>query len=222
MVAPGEVFSFVKELGPVNGQNGYLKELVIKPEGTIPDYGGGLCQVSTTAYRAALYAGLPIVERSPHSYAVSYYSQIGGHGIDATIYPGSHDLQFKNDTPGSILMQAYDDGPEAYFILYGTNDGRTVKLEGPTVTNKHSEGGDEYIKSVDVPAGTIRRSHLSAAGFDTLWNRYITLPGGLTQKEEIFSRYQAIKNQYLVGVTKEELNDKDLPAVDIANALKVK
>ena len=73
----------------------YRKELVIKPEGTIPEYGGGLCQVSTTLYRAAIYGGLPIVDRAPHSYAVSYYSQVGGHGLDATIYPPSRDLKFK-------------------------------------------------------------------------------------------------------------------------------
>jgi vancomycin resistance protein YoaR len=111
LLLPGEIFSFNSHLGPVDGAHGFLKELVIKPEGTLPEFGGGLCQVSTTAYRGALYAGLPIVERSPHSYAVGYYSQIGGHGIDATIYPGAHDLRFKNDTPGSLLLQAYTEGP---------------------------------------------------------------------------------------------------------------
>lgn len=215
MIAPGETFSFVKELGPVDGSRGFLKELVIKPEGTLPDFGGGLCQVSTTAYRAALYAGLPVIERSPHSYAVSYYSQIGGHGIDATIYPGARDLRFTNDTPGSLLIQAYDDGPEAYFILYGTNDGREVKLDGPVISNRHSEKGTTYIKTTEVPLGTTRQTKHAQAGFDTLWYRYLTLPGGISLKEEIKSRYVSTKDEFLVGVSKEDVFNKEISAEEL-------
>lgn len=205
VVPPGEVFSFNKNLGPVDGGNGFLKELVIKPEGTIPEFGGGLCQVSTTAYRAALYAGLPIVERTPHSYAVSYYSQVGGHGIDATIYPGVRDLKFKNDTSGSIAMQSYAEGSEAYFILYGSNDGRTVKMEGPDITNRHSDGTTENTKTTTLPVGKIQRIETAHQGFNTLWYRYITLPGGLASKEEIASQYRATRNRFLVGATAEEI-----------------
>jgi vancomycin resistance protein YoaR len=212
VITPGETFSFVKQLGPVDGSRGFLKELVIKPEGTLPDFGGGLCQVSTTAYRAALYAGLPIAERSPHSYAVSYYSQIGGHGIDATIYPGARDLKFTNNTPGSLLIQAYDEGPEAYFILYGTNDGREVKLEGPVISNRHSEKGTTYIKTTEIPIGSTRQTKHAQAGFNTLWYRYLTLPGGLTQREEITSRYVATLNEFLVGVRKEDIDNKEVSA----------
>lgn len=214
VIPPGEVFSFNKNLGPVDGGNGFLKELVIKPEGTIPEFGGGLCQVSTTAYRAALNAGLPIIERTPHSYAVSYYSQVGGHGIDATIYPGARDLRFKNDTPGSIVMQSYVDGAEAYFILYGSNDGRTVKLEGPIITNRHSDGTTETTKTTTLPVGKKQQIESAHQGFNTLWYRYVTLPGGLTSKEEIASQYRATKNRFLVGATPEEVAtpEKGAPA----------
>lgn len=205
VVPPGEVFSFNDNLGPVDGGNGFLKELVIKPEGTIPEFGGGLCQVSTTAYRAALYAGLPITERTPHSYAVSYYSQVGGHGIDATIYPGVRDLKFKNDTSENIAMQSYAEGSEAYFILYGTSDGRTVKMEGPDITNRHSDGSTETTKTTTLPVGKTQRIESAHQGFNTLWQRYITLPGGLTSKEEIASQYRATKNRFLVGATAEEI-----------------
>jgi len=209
VIPPGEVFSFNKNLGPVDGKNGFLKELVIKPEGTIPEFGGGLCQVSTTAYRAALYAGLPIVERTPHSYAVSYYSQVGGHGIDATIYPGVRDLRFKNDTSGSIAMQSYVDGAEAYFILYGSNDGRTVKMEGPTITNRHSDNSTETIKTTTLPVGKRQQIESAHQGFNALWYRYVTLPGGLTSKEEIASQYRATKNKFLIGATPEEVATPD-------------
>ncbi len=203
VVAPGEVFSFNTHLGPVDGAHGFLKELVIKPEGTLPEFGGGLCQVSTTVYRGALYAGLPIVERSPHSYAVGYYSQIGGHGIDATIYPGARDLRFKNDTPGSLLLQAYTEGSEAYFVFYGTKDGREVQLEGPVITNRNSIPGTDIVETDTIPVGTKKTQEKAHVGFNTLWYRYITLPGGLTQKEAITSSYHAVKEKVLLGVEKK-------------------
>ncbi len=205
IIPQGGIFSFNENLGKVDGSSGFLKELVIKPEGTIPEFGGGLCQVSTTAYRAALYAGLTVTERTPHSYAVGYYSQVGGHGIDATIYPGSRDLKFKNDTPGAISMQAYSEGPEAYFILYGINDGRTVTMEGPTITNRHSDGSTETTKTTTLPVGTTQQIEKAHQGFDTIWYRYVTLPGGLATKEEITSKYRATKNRFLVGATAEEI-----------------
>src|SRR5690606_12401890 len=84
LIAPGETFSFNERLGEVDGSTGYKLELVIKSTGTVPEFGGGVCQVSSTVFKSALLAGLPIDERSPHSYAVSYYAQIDGHGLDAT------------------------------------------------------------------------------------------------------------------------------------------
>lgn len=202
VIPQGEIFSFNTHLGPVDGQHGFLKELVIKPEGTIPEFGGGLCQVSTTVYRGALYAGLPIVERSPHSYAVSYYSQIGGHGIDATIYPGAKDFRFKNDTPGALLLQAYTEGAEAYFIFYGTKDGREVKLEGPIISNRNSIPGTNTVETDTLPPGTKKQVEKAHVGFSTVWYRYVTLPGGLTQKETVSSIYKATQDKILVGVAK--------------------
>ena len=207
LIPPIEVFSFNAHLGPVDGAHGFREELVIKPEGTIPEFGGGLCQVSTTAYRAALYAGLPITERSPHSYAVSYYSQIGGHGIDATIYPGARDLKFKNDTPGHLLLQAYTDGAEAYFIVYGTSDGRTVKMEGPLISNRNSLEGIENVETTTIPVGTKKQVEKSHSGFSTVWYRYITRPAQLGLeaepiKETISSVYKATKEKYLMDMLK--------------------
>lgn len=209
IVPQNEVFSFNKVLGPVDGKNGFLKELVIKPEGTVPEYGGGICQVSTTAYRAALYAGLPIVERSAHSYAVTYYSQVGGHGIDATIYPGAHDLRFKNDTPGDMVIQAYSDGYEAYFIFYGTSDGRNVHMDGPYISNRHSEEGVDIVKTTDIPPGTKKQTEKAHVGFNALWYRHITRADGSETAEPIESSYRATKDKILVGVAPEELKKEE-------------
>lgn len=199
IIPQGETFSFNKNLGEVDAKNGYKMELVIKPEGTIPEFGGGLCQVSSTLYRAALYSGLPIVKRSPHSYAVGYYAQIGGHGLDATIYPPSVDLKFTNDTPGALLIQSYVDGPSAYFKFYGTKDDRQVTMEGPYISNKHSlPPTPVLVYDPKLPVGSRRVAEKPHTGMDALWYR-ILVKGGVTVKEEIKSRYKAMPQKVVVG-----------------------
>ncbi len=128
IIKPGEEFSFNNILGNVDEKEGYQYELVIKGGQTIPEYGGGLCQLSTTVFRAAILAGLPITERRPHSFPVKYYNP---QGFDATIYPGVSDLRFINDTGRHILLQTRIDGTKLFVELYGSNDGRRVTLDGP-------------------------------------------------------------------------------------------
>lgn len=128
IIAPNEEFSFNEILGEVGPQTGYLPELVIKKDKTIPEYGGGLCQVSTTAFRAAVNAGLKITERFNHSFPVVYYSP---QGFDATIYPPHPDLRFINNTEGHILIQTKVVYNNLIFEFYGTDDGRKVEIDGP-------------------------------------------------------------------------------------------
>jgi vancomycin resistance protein YoaR len=138
IIAPGDTFSFNKYLGPVEAAEGFLPELVIKATGTVPEFGGGLCQVSSTTFRAAMQAGLPITERRNHSYAVSYYAP---QGTDATIYPGVQDLKFVNDTPGSILIWPYfGPGTTLFFDFYGTKDSRQVILDNPVQYARQANG----------------------------------------------------------------------------------
>ncbi len=138
IIKPGEEFSFNKYLGPVEASEGFLPELVIKGNETIPELGGGLCQVSSTTFRAAMHAGLPITQRRNHSYAVQYYAP---QGSDATIYPGVIDLKFRNDTGKSILIWPYLKGNDILiFDFYGTRDGREVKLNQPVVYDRKSNG----------------------------------------------------------------------------------
>jgi vancomycin resistance protein YoaR len=125
IVKPGEEFSFVKYLGEVDGTTGYLPELVIRNNKTEPEFGGGICQVSSTVFRAAIYSGLKISERRNHSYAVQYYKP---YGMDATIYIPKPDFKFINTTPGAIFMQPEIVGTELIFRFFGTRDGRTATI----------------------------------------------------------------------------------------------
>ena len=138
ILEPGEEFSFNKFLGPVIAKEGYLPELVIKRNGTISELGGGLCQISSTTFRAAIEAGIPITERKNHSYAVTYYAP---QGTDATIYPGHVDLKFINDTGSHLLIWPYiQDYNKLIFDFYGTKDNRVVTIEDPVQYDKKPNG----------------------------------------------------------------------------------
>ncbi len=102
--------------------------LVIKNNKTVPEYGGGVCQVSTTMFRAAVYSGLEITERKSHAYPVKYYNP---QGFDATVYLPSPDLKFKNNTGNWILIQAKIKDNNLTFEFYGKDDGRKVIVKGP-------------------------------------------------------------------------------------------
>lgn len=200
LIQPGESFSFNTTLGPVDGSTGYRKELVIKPEGTLPEFGGGLCQVSTTMYRAILFAGLPVIDRAPHSYAVSYYSQILGHGLDATIYLGGQDLQFTNDTGYPILVHTYViDDYELYFDFYGTADGRTVELEGPKIYGHTSPGPTEYIETTQIGPGETKQVEKAHGGFSADWLYHLTDATGKKTTTILHSGYKAVPNKIWVG-----------------------
>jgi len=200
LVKKGETFSFNNQLGPVDGEHGFVKELVIKgSQGTIPDYGGGLCQVSSTMYQAALFAGFPIVERINHSYAVSYYAKPLGYGLDATIYPGVHDVRFVNNSPGDIIVQSYiENGDNAYFKFYGTDDGRKVWLEGPYQGNYRSPAAPHTVVTNTLPPGAKKQVEIAHTGFDVTWYRHI-LANNQETKDTIFTRYDNTGAEVLVG-----------------------
>jgi len=137
IIEQGAVFSFLDDLGDVDRKAGYLPELVIKHDKTVPEYGGGMCQVSTTCFRAAVQGGLRVVERQNHAYPVQYYSP---QGTDATVYIPKPDLKFVNDTPGPLLIQTRIKGNILIFEYFGINDGRRVELEGPKTWDRRSDG----------------------------------------------------------------------------------
>ncbi len=147
LIKPHEEFSFIKILGAVDKEHGYLPELVIKQHKTVPEFGGGICQVSTTTFRAAINAGLEITARTNHAYPVSYYNP---QGTDATVYIPNPDLRFINNTPGYILIQTKIEGTELTFNFYGTNDQRIVKIIGPKILERKSDGSMKTILTQQI------------------------------------------------------------------------
>lgn len=137
LIAPGETFSFTEYLGPVEEWTGYRPELIIRNNKTEPEYGGGICQVSTTFFRASVNAGLEIIDRRNHSYPVSYYKPIG---FDATVYYPKPDLRVKNNFSHNILFAPSIEGKKLTFSVYGTLDGRRTEVSHPIITEKKEDG----------------------------------------------------------------------------------
>jgi vancomycin resistance protein YoaR len=152
LVPSGATFSFNEILGPVNESTGYLPELVIKEKKTVPEFGGGLCQVSTTAFRATIDAGLPVTQRHNHAYAVQYYAP---QGTDATIYPPAVDFKFVNDTPGAILIQTKIEGKTLVFDFFGTYDNREIEKTKPRTYGYFGAGGMKAEWSYVVTIGGV-------------------------------------------------------------------
>ncbi len=195
LIEPNEEFSLNKALGEVSGATGYLPELVIKGDKTIPEYGGGLCQIGTTTFRVALSAGLPITERKPHSYRVVYYEPAG---MDATIYNPRPDLKFINDTPAYLLLQTKIDGDKLIFELWGTSDGRKVEISQPKIYNFVSPGPTKIIETEELPPGVKKCTERAHIGADAEFTRTITL-NGETKTEVWKSHYVPWSAVCLVG-----------------------
>ena len=198
IIPQGETFSFNEVLGDVNASTGYKPELVILGDKTLPEYGGGLCQVSTTAYRGIWEYGFPIVKRKNHSFAVLYYSP---QGTDATIYPPHTDLQFVNDGPSDILIQTHVEGDNAYYIYYGLRDDRTSEIIGPYTWGRVAAPPDRVEYTTDLPVGARKKVGGAVPGLRAAWFRVTNSP--LQEEENVesfYSIYEARPLYHQIGV----------------------
>lgn len=179
LVAPGETFSFNATLGgPVTNSNGWYDAKVIFNTNELRMApGGGICQASTTTFRAMLHAGFSPVKRANHSMYVSYYEKFGV-GIDATVFPGKQDLTFVNDTGNYLLFQAYTEGTEAVVQIYGTPDGRTPIVAGP------------YFASSDL--SDFPEGERPPRPNEIAWVHRVAFKDGTEQTQVIRSRYTSL------------------------------
>lgn len=200
LIAPDEEFTTITNLSPVTAAGGYLPELVIKENKTIPEYGGGLCQIGTTMFRVALSAGLPITERKPHSYRVSYYEPAGK---DAAVYEMHPDVRFINDTDNYLLVQGRIQGDELIFELWGTHDGREVYQSDSRIYNITGAPPLKEVPTTDLEPGQRKCTESAHAGADAEFDYKVTYPDGEVMEETFFSHYRAWGAVCLIGV--EEL-----------------
>ncbi len=204
VVPAGEEFSTLGSLGTIDNTTGYLPELVIKGDRTIPEFGGGLCQVSTTLFRSVMDAGLPVTARRNHSYRVSYYEKDGngkviGPGLDATIYEPDVDFKFRNDMATPVLIIGYVIGDKITFELYGTKDGRTSSIVGPKMLTETSPGEPVYIDEPTLAVGVKKQVETPHPGGSAIATYHVTYANGEKVTTEFKSWYRRWPAKYLVG-----------------------
>lgn len=201
LIAPGDTFSFNKTVGEISSATGYKSAYIIKEGKTILGDGGGVCQTSSTLFRAVLAAGLPVEERTAHAYRVSYYEQNYQPGFDATVFQPAPDFKFKNDTQGYLLIQMEFDEKKRYlsFSLYGTSDGRKSEISKARVWDVTPPPPDLYIDDPNLPAGQVTQTEHRANGAKVAFDWKVTRNGEVLTERTFFSSYRPWQAVYLRG-----------------------
>ncbi len=200
VVPPGGTFSFLDSMGGIDEQHGFVEGYVIAAERTTRGVGGGVCQVSTTAFRAAFWSGLDVTERNQHSYRVGWYEADGAPvGFDAAVFDPGVDLKFKNTTSGYILVQAVAGDSLLTVNIYGTKPPGEVKLEGPVKGKPKPPPADVYEVDSRLDPGGKKQVETARAGLDVVITRRIVVPGQPDKVDEFHSSYQAWPNWYVVA-----------------------
>ncbi len=197
-------FSFLSHLGPVTTASGYSDSWVIYGDRTELGPGGGVCQVSTTCFRAAFWSGLPIVERWPHSYRVSWYEP--PLGLDAAVFYPTTDLKFRNDTgaPLLILTEVNEAGGKLFFRFYGRDTGRKVTMEGPETGEPIPPGEPVMQEDPTLAVGSRVLMERARDGIDVTVYRIVEQEGSegsaaQSKRESFVSKYQPWPARYRIG-----------------------
>ncbi len=218
LIAPGEEFSFNKNIGQINAANGFVQGAAIIQNRTQQEFGGGICQDSTTLFRAAFWAGLPITERWGHSFYISWYDKYAlgprgnGPGLDATIFTGGPDLKFVNDTGAWLLIQAWSDPKTgvAQIELYGTKPNRTVDLTHKVYDHVPAPTEPVFVADPKVPRGTIRHTDKARGGM-TIDIYRLVVENGVPRPPELFrTRFRPWPNIYALNPADIGPNGKPL------------
>jgi len=220
LVPPGATFSMASALGDITLDNGYAEALIIVGNQSLKGVGGGVCQVSTTLFRAAFFAGFPIVERYAHAYRVYYYEKVAGNridpdlaGLDATVFVPIVDFKFTNDTNHWLLMETYV-VPETSSItwkFYSTRDNRRVEWDTTGPVNIVEAPEPLYRENPDLGNGEIRQVDWAADGADVTVNRVVYLNDAVHLQDTIYTHYEPWQDVYEYGPGTDIDHDDDEP-----------
>lgn len=208
LVAPGETFSMADALGNISLENGYAEALIIYGDQTIQGVGGGVCQVSTTLFRAAFFAGYPIVERYAHAYRVGYYEyDENGYknpsyiGLDATVYVPIVDMKFTNDSPYWLLMETYlyKGSSSLVWKFYSTKDGRTVDWDTTGLVNVVPQPEPLFRENPELGKDEMKKVDYGVDGGDVTIARTVFKDGEVYFTDTFFTRFQAWQEVWEYG-----------------------
>lgn len=173
LIKPGETFSLIDALGPITTDNGYVASGVVVDGFEDTAMGGGLSQISTTAFNAAFEAGMEDVTHQPHSRYFTRYPE----GREATMFTPDLDMKWRNNTPHGVVVQAWIDD-DAHVALWSTEYWDTKITTGPR-TNITSP------KKVYNPSPECTPESGGSPGFTVSVQRVVSKDG---QRNDEFSR----------------------------------
>lgn len=206
LIPPGGTFSFNAALGPITPEQGYVEGKIIAGDWYASDLGGGVCQVSTTVFRAALFAGLPFIEWHPHTFRLGFYELDGWPpGMDAAIYQPNTpdetelDLVCTNPTGGWLLLQLRVAGETVTAALYGPPTGREVEVSAPQLGEPIPPPEPIERSSGDLPGGYREQVQIAQSGVEVVMTRRVVQEGILLAEDGFVSRYEPQADITLVG-----------------------
>jgi len=171
LIPPRGEYSFNNSIGHITEDKGFVEAQVILGEAIGSDIGGGICQVSTTVFRAAYFAGMPITEWWPHRWRIPFYEYDGwAPGLDASILQPTPDpstwgdFRFENPTDSWLLVESWTDGVNVIVNLYGADLGWTVESDGPVMGEKFQVEPDAEVVDPELEPGTIDQTEIAAIG----------------------------------------------------------
>ncbi|GAB4247086.1 MAG: VanW family protein [Thermoleophilia bacterium] len=199
VVRPGEVFSFNTTVGPRTKAAGYDEAPVIRDGVLTPGVGGGICQVSTTLFNAVFFAGLPVLERKPHSFYIDHYPV----GRDATVSYGTTDFKFKNDSSVVLLVSARADERSVTVSLAAPSWDRVVTYQTTPfydiVEPRSSAEKPRRLRDPSLPPGTSSALEAGVSGRSVEVKRTVSAGDGrVLFKDAFFSRYEP--KDYIIRV----------------------
>jgi vancomycin resistance protein YoaR len=205
VVGPGQSFSFLDAVGPIDAAHGFANGGAImsgKSDHT-GVMGGGICSASTTVFNAAANAGLQIDERHAHFYYINRYPV----GRDSTVFSNgtsTDDSKWTNDTPYPIVVRSwatYGSQSSITVQLWSIKVDRQVLWTGGDKTNpvKASDGPIQYVKT--LKPGETYRAEYADDGFETWVRRVVTENGAVIHDDTWQSHYAAVTGVVQVGVT---------------------
>jgi vancomycin resistance protein YoaR len=217
LIPPGATFSMADALGNISLENGYAEALIIYGGQTIQGVGGGVCQVSTTLFRAAFFAGFPIPERHAHAYRVSYYElrRDGSRdpnlaGLDATVFVPIVDMKFTNDTEHWLLMETYMGQYQSLtWKFYSTKDGRTVNWQTTGATNIVPAPDPLYRENPELEKGELKKVDYAADGAEIRVTRTVYKGEQVHFSDSFYTKFQPWQEIWEYGPGTEGIPEQD-------------
>jgi vancomycin resistance protein YoaR len=196
VVPAGQEFNFNEAVGPIELENGFAEALVISAGRTVKGVGGGVCQASTTAFRALYKAGLPVLERNQHAYRVHWYDPLVG--LDAAVYQPSLNMRMQNDTSGPLLIRTETLPGRTTVRVYGQPTNRKVVISNARILSRTPHPPPAYEFDPSLPPGARKQVDWAEDGFRVRVTRTVTDATG-SKTDVTASDYRAWRAVYAVG-----------------------